>query len=219
MATQAIITYAGPRKSSEEVRENRKNAFVLHSYLSKYTNVDSQFLYCRKFKCRADFTRPLGLRLLSGEPTLFAFFGHGDRNCICPHKDFDVTFHHLAFILSAAKAPTLVVIDSCESYGLVKHCREQDVDMSKVGIITACSRTRLTSGGWLAPQVIKRWQKRVNFPKIKTPAHSAEDQYTYKDARPSTDFYGRTISRESVSCYQTVRWGARHDHLFFPSKG
>lgn len=213
--TQAIIMYAGPRKSSDEWRENRKNAYVLHSYLTKQTEVVSQFLYCKKFKCKSDFTRPLGACLVSGEPTLLAFFGHGDRNGICPQKNFDINFSHLAFILSEAKGPVLIVIDACESYGLAKHCREQDVDSSKVGIITASSRTKLTGGGWLAPQIIRRWERKMNFPKIKTPTDCAEDDYAYATAQSKLRSKNSFVRKNS---YQIVRWGARHDHLFFPRK-
>ncbi len=213
---RSLIMYAGTTARLDK-RDFYLIASWLHNYLRKQTSTKSVLISGLKTPRGSHFLAKLRKLLKHREPVLVGLIGHGSTSGLKVTDDSHMEHERLAKVLCNAKAPTLVIVDSCHAFVLANACQQQGVNEDLVGVIAACPAEEvINSTEFVIPRVLGLWKAGQCFPE--TFEEPVYERCIITDEQIEFGLRARPPKVEVVKTRcKTLRWGAILDPLFFPT--
>ena len=213
MRNNALLVHAGSVKHSTEYLLFQYEVWRLHAYLLRKACISVSTMAGDEENFETNFFSCVHEHVMTSTPLLVGLFGHGNKRGFQASKEYFIKYETLASALSYSEVPVLVLLDACHSFQLARVCKKAGVNPEMVGVIASCSANKTCYIGEFVSKLIDRWSKGKAYPQTLVDPIVTQDIYTEKDIALL-----RGPSRHKVkhAKYQTVRWGARHDYLFYP---
>jgi hypothetical protein len=214
----ALIFVGGAIYEHEVEDKYWSNCRFLEHYLKAHAGVERVSILNSAVLSASDVTDLIDARVRDSSALLVAFNGHANTKGWRINRENRVMYSALTDIIKAGNSPTLVVSDCCRAMSLASICKARGVSGQQVGIIAASSAYGFSSNmaNPLIPGVVGCWTKGEDYPNLRL---------AYRKARGTDPRDEKLLLRAGTKrilaycCPAIVRWGARHDHLFFRRNG